>query len=53
MEASDGGQDPLAGRHDRTCSVGASEDMARRLPNAELVVFEDSAHMMFATRSWA
>jgi len=22
--------------------------MARRLPNAELVVFEDSAHMMFA-----
>jgi len=38
----------LAGRHDRTCVAGASEDMARRLPNAELVVFEDSAHMMFA-----
>ena len=38
----------LAGRHDRTCSVGASEDMARRLPNAELVVFENSAHMLFA-----
>src|SRR5215475_641653 len=38
----------LAGRHDRTCAVGASQDMARRLPNAELVVFEDSAHMMFA-----
>lgn len=38
----------LAGRHDRTCAVGASEDMARRLPNAELVVFENSAHMMFA-----
>jgi proline iminopeptidase len=37
----------LAGRHDRTCPVGASEDMARRLPNAELVVFEGSAHMMF------
>jgi len=37
----------LAGRHDRTCAVGASEDMARRLPNAELVVFEGSAHMMF------
>jgi len=38
----------LAGRHDRTCAVAASEDMARRLPNAELVVFENSAHMMFA-----
>jgi len=38
----------LAGRHDRTCAVGAAEDMAQRLPDAELVVFEDSAHMMFA-----
>jgi proline iminopeptidase len=38
----------LAGRHDRTCAVAASQDMARRLPNAELVVFEDSAHMTFA-----
>lgn len=38
----------LGGRHDRTCAVGASQDMARRLPHAELVVFEDSAHMMFA-----
>lgn len=37
----------LAGRHDRTCAVGASEEMANRLPNGELVVFEDSAHMMF------
>jgi proline iminopeptidase len=37
----------LAGRHDRTCAVGASEDMARRLPAAELVVFENSAHMMY------
>jgi pimeloyl-ACP methyl ester carboxylesterase len=37
-----------AGRHDRACAVGASEDMARRPPNAELVVFEDSAHRMFA-----
>ena len=37
----------LAGRHDRTCAVGASEDMVRRLPNAELAVFENSAHMMF------
>jgi pimeloyl-ACP methyl ester carboxylesterase len=38
----------LAGRHDRTCPAGASQDMARRLPNAQLVVFENSAHMMFA-----
>jgi proline iminopeptidase len=38
----------LAGRHDRTCAPGASQDMARRLPDAELVVFENSAHMMFA-----
>ncbi len=38
----------LAGRHDRTCAVSASQDMARRLPDAELVVFENSAHMMFA-----
>jgi len=38
----------LAGRHDRTCTVAASQDMARRLPDAELVVFENSAHMTFA-----
>jgi proline iminopeptidase len=38
----------MAGRHDRTCAVAASEDMAPRLPDAELVVFEQSAHMMFA-----
>jgi proline iminopeptidase len=38
----------MAGRHDRTCAVGASEDMAPRLPDAQLVVFENSAHMMFA-----
>ena len=38
----------VAGRHDRTCAVGASQDMAQRLPNAQLVVFENSAHMMFA-----
>jgi proline iminopeptidase len=41
----------LAGRHDRTCAVGASVDMADRLPNADLVVFEDSAHMTFAEES--
>jgi len=38
----------LAGRHDRACPAAASDEMAKRLPNAELVVFDDSAHMMFA-----
>jgi proline iminopeptidase len=37
----------LAGRHDRICPASAAQDMAGRLPNAELVVFENSAHMMF------
>ncbi len=38
----------LAGRHDRTCPVGASEEMAAGLVRSRLVVLEDSAHMMFA-----
>jgi proline iminopeptidase len=37
----------LAGRHDRTCSVEAAQAMANGIPNAELVVFQNSAHMMF------
>jgi proline-specific peptidase len=37
----------LAGRHDRTCSVEAAEDMATRLPRGELVVFEHSGHMTY------
>jgi proline iminopeptidase len=37
----------LAGRHDRTCVPEAAEAMARGIPNAELVVFEKSAHMTF------
>ena len=37
----------LAGRHDRTCCVEASEDMAARLSHGELVVFEESGHMTF------
>ena len=37
----------LAGRHDRTCVVGASEVMAAGIPGAELVVFERSGHMPF------
>ncbi len=37
----------LAGRHDRVCPAGASERMAQLLPDAELDVFEESAHMTF------
>jgi proline iminopeptidase len=37
----------LAGRHDRTCPVAASRRMVELLPNAELHVFEQSAHMTF------
>lgn len=36
-----------AGRHDRTCTVEAAEAMARAIPGAELVIFEESGHMMF------
>lgn len=37
----------LAGRHDRTCSVAGAETIAAAIPNAELVVFEESGHMTF------
>jgi pimeloyl-ACP methyl ester carboxylesterase len=37
----------LAGRHDRTCVVEGAEAMAKGLPEAELVVFEESAHMTY------
>jgi proline iminopeptidase len=37
----------LSGRYDRTCSVDAGADMARRLAISEFVVFEHSAHMPF------
>ena len=37
----------LAGRRDRTCSVAAAEVIAAALPDAELVVFEESGHMTF------
>lgn len=43
----------LAGRHDRTCAVEASELMASAIPEAELVVFEDSAHMTFVEENEA
>ena len=38
----------LSGRYDRVCPAAAGEEMAAALPDAELVVFEESAHMMFA-----
>lgn len=37
----------LAGRHDRTCVVEGAEAIAKGIPNAQLVVFERSAHMTF------
>lgn len=37
----------LGGRHDRTCVVEASEAMGRKIPDAELVIFERSGHMPF------
>lgn len=37
----------LAGRHDRTCPVAAAEAIAQGAPDAELVLFEKSAHMTF------
>jgi len=37
----------MTGRHDRTCTVAAAEAIANGLPNAELVIFEQSGHMTF------
>jgi pimeloyl-ACP methyl ester carboxylesterase len=37
----------LAGRNDRACPAAAAERMAQLLPNNELHVFEESAHMPF------
>ncbi|HJP66795.1 MAG TPA: alpha/beta fold hydrolase [Actinomycetota bacterium] len=37
----------LAGRHDRACTVQAAQAMADGIPDAELVVFEESGHMTF------
>jgi proline iminopeptidase len=37
----------LAGRHDRTCVPEGAEIMATGIPRSELVIFEQSAHMMF------
>jgi proline iminopeptidase len=37
----------LAGRHDWVTPVGESEQLAERIPDAQLVVFEESGHMPF------
>ncbi|HTP22673.1 MAG TPA: alpha/beta fold hydrolase [Solirubrobacteraceae bacterium] len=37
----------LAGRHDRTCSVDGAQAIADGIPDAELMVFENSGHMTF------
>ncbi len=37
----------VAGRHDVFCSVPQLTRIARRIPQAELVVFEDSGHFMW------
>lgn len=38
----------LSGRYDRVCDVKASEAMGKKIPNAQLEIFENSAHMSFA-----
>lgn len=37
----------IGGRLDRTCPVGAAEELAAGIPGAELAVFERSGHMPF------
>jgi proline iminopeptidase len=37
----------LHGRHERTCVIEGAEAMAKGIPAAELVIFEESAHMTF------
>jgi proline iminopeptidase len=37
----------IAGRHERTCPLAASEAIAAAVPGAQLVVLEHSAHMGF------
>ena len=43
----------LAGRHDRTCSVEASEAIAEGVRQGHLVVFESSGHMTFVEQNEA
>ncbi|GIK66074.1 MAG: amino acid amidase [Chloroflexota bacterium] len=37
----------LAGRYDRACSIPAAEAIATGIPNAQLVIFENSGHMTY------
>lgn len=37
----------LIGRHDRVCALAASEAIRDGIPDAEMVVFENSGHMTF------
>lgn len=37
----------LSGRYDRACPAAAGEEMAAKLPAADLVIFEGSAHMTY------
>lgn len=37
----------LAGRHDRTCVLEGARAIAEGIPGAELVLFEESAHMAY------
>jgi len=43
----------LAGRRDRVCSVAAAEAMANGIPNARLVIFENSGHVTFVEENEA
>lgn len=43
----------LAGRHDRACSIPAAEAMANGIPNAQLIIFENSGHMTFVEENEA
>jgi proline iminopeptidase len=43
----------LAGRHDRACSVEGAQAIAAGVPDARLVVFENSGHMTFVEENEA
>jgi proline iminopeptidase len=37
----------IAGRHDRTCSIAASQAIADGIPQSQMVICEESGHMTF------
>jgi len=37
----------LCGRFDRVCAINACETIAEKIPDSQLVIFEESAHMFF------